>query len=785
MKFDFEQQPGLEYWDRPLVKDEKPLISIITPYYNSGKYFEQTFNCVIDQTFPWFEWIIIDDGSTDPKSLELLELLGKKDQRIKIIHQENSGASSARNAGIVAATTDYIFPLDSDDLIEPTCLEYEYWALKTNPKATWAYSNSIGFQGEEYLWEDKFDPDRMKRQNHLTVTALIRKSAALEVGMYTVQKFPFDEDWHFWLKLMEKGGFPVQITGEYLFWYRRGQTGVFASVRKNSSSIKRNKELIEKQAQFVIDPPKPVIYPLSSWEGYKTPELSEWDQYIYKKHTKIHILFVFPWLAMGGADKFNIDLLEGLDKDKYDVSVITTDKSNNEWIQRFRKITPEVFNLPNFLSPTDYPEFISYFIKSRQIDVLFVSNSTDGYYLLPWIRQHFPKLAILDYVHMEEWYWRNGGHARSSSIFGNITERTYVCNSETRNVMIKHFGRKSQDVETVHIGIDEEYFDASRIPSGMLYKELGLEKGRPIVLFICRLSPQKRPFLMLKIAEQVKQQIENVAFVVIGDGPQENELKDKTIKMGLEETIYFLGAKKEVRPYYKDAKITLICSMKEGLTLTAYESCAMGVPVVSADVGGQKDLIDETVGALIPYMQNEEKDFDSRTFPKKEIELYKSAIIDILSNENKWCDLSEECRAKVVRAFTIKNMIQYFDSEIQRIVNDLELQKTRERKSLLLNELNPVPGEMYTLCLQDGWTPQMQKAAFYGSISTAAVEGTLGSHAEVLNRHEEVLNRHEEVVNRHENSINHQWEIQKWHEERLQRLEKRTFRYFVKKLIGR
>ena len=64
LKFDFEQQPGLEYWDRPLVKDEKPLISIITPYYNSGKYFEQTFNCVIDQTFPWFEWIIVNDGST-------------------------------------------------------------------------------------------------------------------------------------------------------------------------------------------------------------------------------------------------------------------------------------------------------------------------------------------------------------------------------------------------------------------------------------------------------------------------------------------------------------------------------------------------------------------------------------------------------------------------------------------------------------------------------------------------------------------------------------------------
>ena len=53
-----------------------------------------------------------------------------------------------------------------------------------------------------------------------------------------------------------------------------------------------------------------------------------------------------------------------------------------------------------------------------------------------------------------------------------------------------------------------------------------------------------------------------------------------------------------------------------------------------------------------------------------------------------------------------------------------------------------------------------------------AIEQSLQVHEEVLNRHEEVVNRHEEVVNRHEESINHQWEVQKWHEERLQRVEK-------------
>ena len=148
-------------------------------------------------------------------------------------------------------------------------------------------------------------------------------------------------------------------------------------------------------------------YPTDSYNAYKGIKGSDWEKKVYKKHEKIHILCLFPWLTMGGADKFNLDLLEGLDKNRYEISIITTTKSENNWIQRFRKVTPEIFNLPNFLSPENYPEFIDYIIKSREIDLIFQSNSLDGYYLLPWIRQRHPEVAIVDYVHMEEWYWRN------------------------------------------------------------------------------------------------------------------------------------------------------------------------------------------------------------------------------------------------------------------------------------------------------------------------------------------------------------------------------------------
>lgn len=773
MKFDYTKQPGLKLWNRPLVTDGKPLVSIITAFYNtSGEVFEQTYNCVMNQTFPWFEWIIVDDGSKNKASLEVLERLERTDDRIRIIHQENAGLSSSRNVGINNAQTELIFPLDSDDLIEPTYVECAFWTLYYNPKAAWAYGNSVGFQDEEYMWTARFDSEREKTQNLLTCTALIKKSAIMEAGMYKVRKFHLNEDWCLWLSILANGGYPVQMTGEFFFWYRRTNKGVLAAVRNNEESRRLNQNLIEELASYVIDPKKPIIYPathIKQFEGLKT---SDWKQSIYREHKKIHVMFVFPWLMMGGADKFNLDLIKGLDKERYEISIITTQPSENEWIQLFREEVPEIFNLPNFLAPEHYAEFVDYFIRSREIDLIFQSNSTEGYYLLPWIRAKHPEIAIVDYVHMEEWYWRNGGHARTSAALGRITEKTYVCNSATRDVMLENFHCAPERVKTVHIGVDEKQFDASRIRPGMLYEELDIDKERPIVLFICRLHPQKRPFLMLRVAEYVRKNIPEVAFVVIGDGESKEELVNKTDALGLSDTVYFLGARKEVRPYYKDAKLTLICSMKEGLALTAYESCAMGVPVVSADVGGQKDLIDDTVGRLIPLMQDEEKDFNSRNFPKEEIRGYGEAIINILSDESYRQELSRNCRRKVMDGFTIQAMVQFFNAELSRIVKDEALEKDRKHVSEMLRELGMFGEEAFLLQLASG-LPDVPREMHTGH--TCAMPGNYAYSPEIMNRLsscEEVLNRHEEVVNRHEESINHQWGVQKWHEERIKVLER-------------
>lgn len=700
MRFDFEQQPGLIRWNQNLVKTEKPLVSIITPYYNGGKHLQQTCNCVLDQTFPYFEWIIVNDGSTKEEDVRLLDEIAARDPRIRVLHKENGGISSARNYGIRYAKTDLILPLDDDDLLEPTFVEYCWWMLQKNPGAAWAYSDSVGFEGQEYLWHHPFDPIRLKQENHLTATALIRRKDLEAIGGYSEESKHYNEDWYAWLKLVAKGRYPVQSCGEYLFWYRRGDVGVLALVNTDKEIAAGNKRMIAEAADQVADPHAPVIYPKAFSYNWTQPKMSVWDKCVYQKKEKKHIVFLFPHLEMGGADKFNLDLISGLNKEKYDTSVITTMQNTQQWLQAFRKVTPNIFNLANFADPEDYAEFITYYLRSRKVDLLFVSNSYHGYYLIPWLREKFPELVIIDYVHMEEWYWRNGGYARTSAMVGAVTEKTYVCNSATRNVMVGYFGRTPESVETVHIGVDEAYFDRSKVEAGVLYRELGISDIRPVVLFVCRLHPQKRPFLMLEIAKKVTARLPDVVFAVVGGGPQEAELCQKIKNMGLKNSVYFLGPREDVRPYYRDAKVTLICSLKEGLALTAYESCAMGVPVVSADVGGQKDLIDDAVGALIPCMQDETDCLNSRSFEAEEVNAYTDAIVTHLMNTDLWKEKSQNCRKRIEQAFTIDKMVHYFEQEFEWLTLDETRRQKRAADSQTLCSCSPLAAELFAMEMQ-------------------------------------------------------------------------------------
>ncbi len=698
-QFDYQKQPGKSRTRFYAPDPKDALVSVITPFYNAGKYFEQTFNSVMNQTFPWFEWIIVNDGSTREEDVALLNRLAAMDRRITVITQENGGLSCARNTGIAHTHTDLVVPLDADDVLAPTYLDCLYWGLYYNQDAAWCYTSSYGFHDQEYIWKYPFNSEKLKTYNFLNYTAMIRKKDILDIGGYKVEKWSYYEDWRFWLEMLAQNKKPVHVNS-CLFWYRRLDSGMLSSINKDPERVRFCKEIIEKAAGNVHGEVKALEFPISRTQhSFYSPKKRTWDRPSFAAHDHKRVLWLVPWLQMGGADKFNLDAIAGLKEQGMESFILTTKPSENVWQQKFEDYTDEIFCLPDFLDPAHYLEFVSYFIQSREIDAIMLTNSYDGYYMMPWIRQHFPDVVIVDYVHMEEWYWLAGGYARTSGALSGVVEKTYVCNSRTRRVMTEKFGRREDSVQCLYIGVDHHYFSKELEEAGYLHRLLKLPPERKIVLFPCRIHAQKRPFLMLEIADELRKKMPDAAVVVAGDGNQLAELQEKIRQRKLENTVFCIGGTDRMRACYRDSDLTLICSLNEGLALTAYESLSMGVPVVSSDVGGQRDLVGPDVGALIP-MEPGEEDPENRNYSRAEIDKYVSDITAILQDEALRSRLSQNGRKKIEEGFSIDCMVSTLVHELEYLCTDPAKAEQRREISRALNLMSSLGTDYYSTYMQ-------------------------------------------------------------------------------------
>ena len=107
-----------------------PKVSVIIPIYNTAAYLPQALDSICNQTLKELQIILINDGSTD-NSQDIIEAYAHKDSRIEWIRQANAGQGHARNVGIKRAIGDYIYFMDSDDILRNDCLEQCYHLCQT------------------------------------------------------------------------------------------------------------------------------------------------------------------------------------------------------------------------------------------------------------------------------------------------------------------------------------------------------------------------------------------------------------------------------------------------------------------------------------------------------------------------------------------------------------------------------------------------------------------------------------------------------------------------------
>lgn len=254
---------------------EIPKISIIVPVYKVEKYLNRCIKSILKQTFTDFELILVDDGSPD-RCPQMCDSWCKRDKRIRVIHKENEGLSSARNAGLEVARGEYIGFVDSDDIIEKDMYEYLFRILCEN-KADFSAVEMLIFKENKFMirqpeLEEKilgkddlfklFFRVTSERIHYCVCDKLFKRSVVEDVRFWEGVRF---EDIDFTFSVLQncnKGVYSNQI--KYAWFY-------------NTQSITRNR-LVKEDMQLLVVWEKIVVICKK-----KMPEYLYYAQMNYKR----------------------------------------------------------------------------------------------------------------------------------------------------------------------------------------------------------------------------------------------------------------------------------------------------------------------------------------------------------------------------------------------------------------------------------------------------------------------------------------------------------------------
>ncbi|MEQ8316043.1 MAG: glycosyltransferase [Phycisphaerales bacterium] len=210
-----------------------PDASIIIPFYNMARWLPQTLESAKAQTHANTEIIVVDDGSTDPAGIAMIDQLDR-DESVRVVRKRNGGLGDARNAGIAAARAQWVVPLDADDLLHPTFVAKTLHAARqpstsSRPLAmvtsiVAAFPDPPGtHEDAPWVWLPLgLERDMLPAANVCSCcVALIEKDAIEAVGGYDAWLTSY-EDWDFYCALASKG-YRCEIVPERLIYYRQRQ----------------------------------------------------------------------------------------------------------------------------------------------------------------------------------------------------------------------------------------------------------------------------------------------------------------------------------------------------------------------------------------------------------------------------------------------------------------------------------------------------------------------------------------------------------------------------------
>jgi glycosyltransferase involved in cell wall biosynthesis len=665
-----------------IKKESRPFVSIVIPYYNSPKFIDETLASIKRQTIDDYEAILIDDGSDDPDAVAKLNEI-EAEGFARVIRLPHRGTAAARNRGALEARGEFLCFLDADDLIDPGYCEKLGLMLSMNPSLAFVYSGVAHFGDMQAVAFDEYDVERLKRENFLAVTCLIRRAVYLKIGGMDEAMIQCHEDYDFWLRLASEG-YRGAMVYEAMFHYRRHAQGKMASVTRRMSDEEilalmrgRYPKLFgvpngTRPEMRLLAPPETQDETIAleasycrqarigmgvPYEGHRRANTPSLFNAKYHDPGRINVLYLIPHMVVGGAERVDLDVLSGLDRARFRVILVVELQGNHGWYEIFESLVDELFLCPNFLrNDHQMDNFLDYLLIAKNIDIVFNRNTYVGYRAIQrWAPRH-PDVRLVDQLHLhnfgEDW-------VTESRPKHGLLHRRCVSNQDLARYAANLYGCPESDFRVIHCGADPEIYSPEAVAGGVLRGEMKLPRDKMLVGFIARMEPQKDPLKWLEVAAEINRRDKSVFFAMIGGGPLLEKTMARVGELGLSDYVHFGGYRPDIAPMLADMDCLLMVSNHEGIPQVVYMALSMGVPVVSSDAGGTRECVTEEVGHVLPI------DAEPARFADK--------TLGVLGQIRQGDDaLRRRCRQRVLDHFQVKRMQQRYVEEFESLYAEVD-----------------------------------------------------------------------------------------------------------------
>jgi glycosyltransferase involved in cell wall biosynthesis len=563
-------RPRLEY--AAADPAQAPIVTVVTPFRDAGSLVLETAESLRRQSLQAWEWVVVDDGSRDADALALLALAAERDRRLRVITRRvQQGRSRALNTGFLAARTPWIQVLEAGDLLEPTALEKSLWALLSHEE--WSYAGSWSIERGE---RDELDSAECAGSGLLSrapapLRALVRREAFLHAGGWDASLDEGCEDWDFWLRCADRG-LSGGTVPEVLVWRRSAPPAEIRTIQLETFRSALPQRYPRLFTSGLPERPRPA-------RGAEREDAPVWNR--LAPHSK-RMLVILTSLATEGAAALLIDLLPLLQRQGWQIAVVSREAASADAAGTWARIGADLHVLDRFLRPADQPRYVRYLAESRR--PAWVLRGPGAF-----------AAAVTAYLHSR---CAEPRYAELCHLDPDEPDLALGAASPDAPADLR-LGSDRADVTLVPT-VDTTVWKPRDAPRQWMRPLWGAAPGDLVVLFAGRLGPLTRADVLAETILVLAQRGAPVRAVIAASGPGLPVVREKLSASALGDRVRFLEPQSpgQLLRVFSAADL-FFAPTCGGTAIMVLRAMACGLPVATAAAGGHGRIVDTECGICV------------------------------------------------------------------------------------------------------------------------------------------------------------------------------------------